>query len=251
MVRTTLALAAIVAASPLFEAKADLPRLGIFRKKKDEAPAGEKEQAAKVKTLLDTLKNDLDEKKRLAAVEDLSGYDTRTHVDVLPGLLASLKADPSAAVRSAAAEAIGGLKPVVQTAGVALEQTNSSDPSDAVRKAAQAALWQYHLNGYRSAGAAPSQPQTAEPPLAKGKPKVAVAPPVPTPVKPPVKPPVVATPVSLPKQQGGVYPQTAEPPLAKPKVVAEAVQPPQPSLSVPALPVIPPPPPAPLVPPPK
>jgi hypothetical protein len=236
MTRILLSLAAFVLASPLFEARADFPRLGIFRKKKEDAPANEKDAAAKLKTLLETLKSDTDEKKRLAALEELGAFDPRAHADLIPTLTTALKSDPSPAVRASVAETIGGLKPTVQTAGVALEQVNANDPSEAVRKAAQSALWQYHLNGYRSAGANPVQPQTAEPPLAKGKPKA--APPVQAPT--PVRPTVVATPVSTPKVgAGNVYPQTAEPPLAKPKVAPEAVQPPVPSLAVPALPVVP------------
>lgn len=234
MFRIALSLAATFALAPLFETRADFPRLGIFRKKKED-PANDRDQGSKVKTLVETLKNDPDEKKRLAAVEELGTHDPRTHTELLPALIASLGSDPSASVRAATAGAIGGLKPVIQNAGVALEQANGSDPSENVRKAAQSALWQYHLNGYRSAGANPALPQTAEPPLAKGKAKLATASPIPT----PVRSPIVATPVSQPKPVNGVYPQTAEPPLAKPKVVPETVQPPIPSLNVPTLPVVP------------
>ena len=220
-----------ILAAPIAEVRAELPRLGIFRsKKKDDAPASEKDKAVKVKGLLEALRTEPDEKKRLAAIEEISGYDPRTHVDVLPALVASVKQDPSAGVRATAAEAIGELKPVNQTAGVALEQTSTNDPSESVRKAAQQALWQYHLNGYRSQGSNPSLPQTSEPPLAK--PKAVVV---------PISKPVVATPVSQPKPvaKGGVYQQTTEPPLAKPRVAPDAVSPPVPSLSVPALPPVP------------
>jgi hypothetical protein len=248
MVRILLSLTVLLAASA-FEARADLPRLGIFRKKKEDAPSTEKDPAARVKQLLDTLKADPDEKKRLEAVAELSEYDPRTHLDMMPALLASLKADPSASVRAVTAEAIGELKPVTQNAGVALEQTLTNDPSESVRKSAQAALWQYHLNGYRSAGASPAQPQTAEPPLAKPKPKPLVATPIATPVK---QPAVAATtmansktvPTPMPVAKGGVYQQTVEPPLARvksesPSLVPDAVRPPVPSLTVPPLPVVP------------
>ncbi len=225
MVRTGIAL--MILASPLSEVQADFPRLGIFRSRKKDEATSEKEKTARVKGLLESLRSEPDEKKRLAAVEELSDYDPRTHVEVLPALIASVKQDPAAGVRALAAEAIGEMKPVNQTAGVALEQTLTNDPSESVRKSAQQALWQYHLNGYRSQGANPSLPQTAEPPLAqavKSAPKA-----------------VVATPVSQtrPVPRGGVYQQTVEPPIAKPRVAPETVSPPTPSMSVPALPPVP------------
>jgi hypothetical protein len=236
MVRIGISLAMLVAFAPLFETRGEFPRFGIFRKKKDDPPAAEKDKAVKAKQLVEKLKSDPDEKKRLAAVEELVDYDPRTHLDVLPTLVNSLKQDPSPAVRAAAAEVIGEMKPVQQNAGVALEQTNANDPSESVRKAAQQALWQYHLNGYRSAGANATLPQTAEPPLAKPKAKSPIVP-IASPVKQSTTP---ATPVSNTKPQaevkGGIYPQTAEPPLAKPK---PTVQPPTPSLAVPPLPVVP------------
>ena len=229
MIRTALALVSVLAVAPAFEVNADLPRLGIFRKKKDDTATPEKDKAARAKQLIESLKNDSDEKKRMAAVDELADYDTRTHVDVLPAIVASLKSDPSSSVRAAAASAIGATKPAVQTAGVALEQTLANDPSEAVRQASQQALWQYHLNGYRSAGVNPSSPQTAEPPLAKPKPLVAS-----TPSKPVTAMTVSQTkPAPLP---GGVYQQTAEPPLAKPRT---EIQPPTPDLVVPPLPVVP------------
>jgi len=228
MVRSAIAL--LIAAAPFAEARADLPRLGIFRKKKDDAPAAEKDKAVKVKSLIEALKSEPDEKKRQTAVEELSEFDPRTHIEVVPALVVSVKQDPSAGVRALAAEAIGEMKPVTQTAGVALEQTLQGDPSEAVRKAAEKALWQYHLNGYRSAGVNPSLPQSAEPPLAK--PRV-----IAQPISSPVKAPATTTSAAKPMAEGGVYQQTIEPPLAKPKV--ETVQPPTPSLAVPPLPAAP------------
>ena len=239
MVRIGISLVTLFAISPILETRADFPRLGIFRKKKDDPPAAEKDKSAKAKQIIETLKSDPDEKKRLAAVGELSEYDPRTHIDVLPTLVNSLNQDPSPAVRAAAAEVIGEMRPVQQNAGVALEQTNANDPSESVRKAAQQALWHYHLNGYRSAGANPTQPQTAEPPLARPKLKIPTAPtlPIATPVKQPTTPATTTSNIKpLPLARGDVYPQTIEPPLAKPKPV---VQPPVPKLTVPPLPIVP------------
>ncbi|CAN5541021.1 hypothetical protein BH11PLA2_BH11PLA2_28000 [soil metagenome] len=248
MLRTAAALAALIAVSQLAEAggAGDLiPRMGIFRKKKEDPPANDKDKATKVKSLIEILKSDTDAKKRLDAAEDLREYDPRTHVDVIPALTAALKQDPSPEVRAEAAVSLGTLKTVTQPAGVALEQTNANDPSETVRKAAQAALWQYHLNGYRSAGANPAQPQTAEPPLAKPREATAKtinAAPIATPLKANT---TNATSTSTQKPKGGVYQQTIEPPMAKLKseakveVVPEVVVPPLPSLNVPPLPTVP------------
>jgi hypothetical protein len=244
---TTAALAVTVLLAPVATARADFPRLGIFRKKQKDDPPQQR-----AKQLVETLKSDPDEKKRKTAAEELRDQDPRNNSDIMPTLIAALQKDPSPEVRAEAAETIGKLKPVVQPAGVALEQTLLTDPSDGVRKAAQKALWDYHLNGYRSAGANPAYPQTAEPPLAK--PKTVVAPP------PVVLPgerrgsPPPAVPITSGIGKGAVYPQTAEPPLAKPKArPIETLTPPTPTLTVPPIPQpdgkpfvpsIPPPPPA-------
>jgi hypothetical protein len=226
---TTAALAVAVFLAPVTAARADFPRLGIFRKKqKDEQPQ------QKAKQLVETLKSDPDEKKRKSAAEDLREQDPRNNSDIMPTLISALQKDPSPEVRAEAAETIGKLKPVAQTAGVALEQTLITDPSEAVRKSAQKALWDYHLNGYRSAGANPAYPQTAEPPLAK--PRTAVAPP---PVVLPAKPAVASGPVPITTGigKGAIYPQTAEPPLARPKSrPVETLTPPTPTLTVPPIP---------------
>jgi hypothetical protein len=213
--------------------RADFPRLGIFRKKTKEEPP------QRVKQLLDTLRADADEKKRAAAAAELKEHDPRTHAEIIPALITAIQRDPSATVRSVAAETIGRLKPVSQQAGVALEQTLASDPVEEVRKAAQKALWDYHLNGYRSVGANPSHPQTAEPPLAKPRPMAnapIITPTSPTPSS--VAQPTQARPITTGIGKGAVYPQTIEPPLAKPKTrpIEQQITPPTPSLSVPPLP---------------
>ncbi|MBX9585383.1 MAG: HEAT repeat domain-containing protein, partial [Gemmataceae bacterium] len=128
--------------------------------------------AAQVKRLADGLRADGDEKRRRAAVAELREADPRVLPDVIPALVGVLQRDPSAAVRADAAEAIGSFKTAFPVAGAALEAAAEADPSAAVRDAAQQALWEYHLNGYRSLkGADGIAGQTAEPPLAKRPPK--------------------------------------------------------------------------------
>ncbi len=237
-------LAAVVAATPISSASAiDFPRLGIFRKK----PAKPDEEAPRAKQLVETVRSDPDEKKRLAAVEELQETDPRTNADVIPTLVTALQRDPSATVRALAAQSIGKLKPITLAAGAALEQTFTADPAAEVRKSAQEALWEYHLNGYRSAGANAGMPQSDEPPLAKSKdakqtvptgplmPTVSKNPKIPaisTASKVSVNPesvevpptlraiPPIARPVSSGIGKGAIYGQTVEPPLAKTKQIA-------------------------------
>jgi len=121
---------------------------------------------SRVRFLAELLRTEPDEKKRKAAVNELAEADPRAHPEVMPALVAALKKD-AAAVRAAAAEVIGKFKTTFPLAGAALESIAESDPDPTVRSAAKQALWDYHLNGYRSpkvgeAGVG----QTSEPPLA-------------------------------------------------------------------------------------
>ncbi|HVK15910.1 MAG TPA: HEAT repeat domain-containing protein, partial [Fimbriiglobus sp.] len=119
--------------------------LGLFKKRQKAS-----EPASHGKQLIGTLRSDPDEKKRLQAAEQMRGLDPRTDGDVIPALIGSLQRDPSPAVRAGAAESIGKLKPIYQPAGIAMETALASDPDPKVRDAVKSALWQYHLNGYRT-----------------------------------------------------------------------------------------------------
>lgn len=176
--------------------------LGLFKKKPKVEPP------TRVKQLIATLQSDQDEKARLTAAEELRSFDPRTNPEMLPALTGSLQRDPSAAVRSEAAETLGRLKPVDQATGLILETVQEADPAATVREAAKAALWQYHLNGYRSATTvADGRPQTAEPPLAARK-QVAVA---------PKSFEVGFRPITNGVGKAATYQPTGEPPLAKSK----------------------------------
>lgn len=146
----------------------------------------------KTRILVETLKSDPDEKKRKAAADELGGADPRVSPDVAPALVDALRKDKSSAVRVEAAEALRHLGEVFSQAGVALEAAVESDPAPLVRLAAKRTLWEYHLNGYRTAkGADGSAGQTIEPPIASpaGPRPVAAfipAPPVVMPKVPPV-----------------------------------------------------------------
>jgi len=197
-------LTATLLTSTAFAGPPEFPRIrSLFERKKKDEPA-----PAKAKQLTDTLRTDPDERKRKAAAEELAEYDPRGNPEIMTGLIASLRQDPVAAVRVAAADTIGKLKPVYAQAGVALEEAVQADPSDGVRKAAQGALFQYHLNGYKATGSLATQ--SAEPPLAKTKPKTQTTVTV---ARLPLPAPVTVT-----VGRGSNAPaQTVEPPLAKSK----------------------------------
>jgi hypothetical protein len=171
--RLTLALLAALALAPPADG-------GVFNRKA-------RVDAARARQLAEAVRSDPDERKRKAAAAELAEFDPRAHAEVVPALTAALQRDRSAAVRAKAAEAIGQFKVVFVPAGVALETAAELDPSPAVRDAARQALWEYHLNGYRSTrGADGIAGQTSEPPLAR--PAItrvqAVVPPPPTAKRP-------------------------------------------------------------------
>lgn len=202
------------------------------------APAGtaggflphKKTDAAKVKQLTDVLRSDASEKRRKAAAVELREYDPRTHPELLAALVAAVQRDPSPAVRAEAAESIGQSRLVNPVAGLALESAATADPAASVRDAAQQALWEYHLSGYRSArGADGIVGQTAEPPVAR-RPAPRVAAVVPaastTPAIAPPPTPVYTSPVwvpsVLPGHTAGASPVSALPAVPPPDLPAAA-----------------------------
>lgn len=161
-----------------------------------------KADPARVRSLVEVLRTDPDERKRKAALAELAEVDARASPDAVPAIVLALQNDRAEAVRAAAAAAIGRFNAVFPVAGVALETAAEADPSPAVRGAARQALWEYHLSGYRSArGADGIAGQTAEPPRAKPVARVPVTSEPPTALVPvtalkPVTPP--PPPASLP-----------------------------------------------------
>jgi hypothetical protein len=207
--------------------------LGLFKRKSKPEPV------SRVKSLVAVLRTDPDARHRQSAATALRDFDPRTNPDVIPALIGSLQRDPSSAVRSEVAESIGKLKPVYQPAGIAMETALQSDPDAKVREAIKSALWQYHLNGYRTPPVgSPIAAQTAEPPLAalRAMPTNSVAP-------PPRHVPLVSgeptfRPITNTIGKGVFYQPTAEPPLAQPKTpvappTTNILPPPLPAKSVP------------------
>lgn len=152
---------AAAAAGLILLALASPADAGIFNRKA-------RLDAARVKGLVDVLRADPDERKRKAAAAELRDADPRTHADVIPALVGSLQRDPSPGVRAESADSLRQYKVVFPVAGFALEAASEGDADVLVRDAAKQALWEYHLNGYRSAkGTDGFAGQTAEPPLAR------------------------------------------------------------------------------------
>lgn len=213
--------------------------LGLFkRKSQPSAPSTSKSDSSlKIKQLVATLQSDPDTDRRKVAAETLRTLDPRNNADVIPTLVSTLQNDPNAGVRAIAAESLGEIKSIYPTAGAALESSEKSDPDANVRAMAKSALWQYHLNGYKTSPSASVANQTGEPPLAVRKPAG-----VPL---PPTKPqPVVSEssfrPITQGMGKGANLQPTAEPPLAKPKaasVTVPEIKPPMPMIVAPPIPV--------------
>ena len=195
--RRTLALIAV-----LLAALPSASLAGPFKKPKPDA--------TRVRTLLETLKSDPDEKKRKTAAGELGGADARQFPEVATALTTALQRDASAAVRAESAQSLGQLDQVFPLAGMALEAAAAGDASPVVRLAAKHALWEYHLNGYRTPKGADGVVQTIEPPIAPPagpRPVVAL---IPAPPPPPA--PLIP---ALPSAPTAVLPPVA-PPVAQP-----------------------------------
>ena len=233
--------------------------LGLFKRRQAKADVPQ----SRAKQLVEILRTDPDEDKRIAAATELKGLDPRNNPEIIPGLMASLQKDPSPAVRIEAVKALGDLKPVSEPAGLAMEAARASDPDAKVVEAIRKSLFQYHLNGYRtpesgspfatetdtpgskrpavkptlgfqpiknSIGKALPTLLTAEPPLAPPKPKFPAVPPAPT-----VAPAPTLAPQDLPKGAPQPMP-TTRPVEALPVSRVKAV-PTVPTVPVPTPPV--------------
>jgi hypothetical protein len=198
----------------------------IFKKSPKPTPA------ERVPELLNVVKGDGDESKRVAAAEELRQYDPGQFTEIVPTLVGVLSNDKRPAVRAEAAQTLGKLRPVSPQAGQSLEQALSKDPSMRVRLQARRALLDYHWHGYRPTKQEetpqpiqprkPAQPQTGEPPLAPSAPTLAPAVPSPSPTAPP--------PATV---------ETTEPPILVPAPAAPAPSPASPALPTPVAPAVP------------
>jgi hypothetical protein len=144
---------------------------GFFGKKSKPNPK------ERVPELIAAIKTDGDENKRAAAAEELRQYDPAQNPEIVPVLIDVLINDKKPSVRAEAASTLGKMRPVSQSAGLALEQALAKDASMRVRLQARTSLLQYHWAGYRSVKKDEPLVGTKEPPLAdppeKTKPRLA------------------------------------------------------------------------------
>lgn len=240
MKRFAAILTAALAATSAQPASAFDLGLGLFKRKPQaNAPNTSKSDSSlKIKQLVATLQSDPDTDRRKLAAETLRTLDPRNNADVIPTLVSCLQNDPHAGVRAIAAESLGAIKSIYPTAGAALESSEKSDPDANVRTMAKAALWQYHLNGYKTptSTAASLPSQTGEPPLAVRRPVAPTA--IPTQPQPSAAD-ISFRPITQGMGKGAVYQPTSEPPLAKPKAppaTVPDVKPPTPVIAAPPIP---------------
>lgn len=205
--------------------------LGLLRRRQQAKP----DPATRARQLIAAVQSDPDEDKRKAAAEELRGLDPRTYPDIVPALVGAVQRDPSVAVRTQAVESLGRLKPVNQSAGLALEAALVSDPDAKVQTAIRSALWQYHLNGYRTVAGTPVTSQSAEPPLAGPRPATTTS--ARSTVTDGSAGPVQFRPIAMGPGKGSAYVPTPEPPLARPRpaLIPTAPQP-MPTTPAPATP---------------
>lgn len=173
----------------------------------------------RVPELIAIVKTDGDENKRAHAAEELRQYDPSAFPEIVPVLIDVLMNDKKPSVRAEAAQSLGKLRPVSQSAGLALEQAVAKDTSMTVRLQARSALLGYRWAGYRSIKKEePILPTAKEPPLAEAaeKPRTKLIirrtsqPRIVAPIEAPPKentPPVITTiPGARPLPQGPVDP---------------------------------------------
>jgi hypothetical protein len=162
--------------------------------------------ADRVPELIGIVQTEKDEHKRASAAEELRQYDGNAYPEIILVLADVLITDASSSVRAEAADSLARVRPVSQSAGLALEQALAKDSSMKVRMQARYALLQYHWAGFHSTSKESPLIQTKEPPVAKeGKPVIQM----------PLKP----------QQTGTKFGETPPPPLAPPPVAPPAESP--------------------------
>ncbi|MFO0878276.1 MAG: HEAT repeat domain-containing protein [Gemmataceae bacterium] len=205
---------------------------GIFGRKKDKI-----DPKSRVPELIITLKSDGDADKRARAAEELRNFDASAHPEIIPALIDALLNDKKPTVRAEAAQSLGKIRPVSQTAGDALEQAHANDSSMRVRLQARSSLLSYHWAGYRTTKKGDTPPLNAN---AKEPPVVNTTNPPPASAnnsnnkssQPTVLPTLRPTPTSnssrtnrVPQALTPATPSTKEPPLAPPTSTPPVAEP--------------------------
>jgi len=121
-----------------------------------------------VPELIVTARTDTDERKRVAAIEQLREHDAKAYPDIVPSLIEVMLRDPKYNVRMEAMYSLVKIRPMTQQVSQALQQTAAHDENWRVRMQTKT---QVFLNGYNggtgnaNAYAPANAPTTNEPPL--------------------------------------------------------------------------------------
>lgn len=123
-----------------------------------------------VPELIVVVRTDTDERKRLAAIEQLRESDVKAFPDIVPNLIEVMLHDPRYTVRMEAMHSLVKIRPMTQQVGQALQQTAAHDENWRVRMQTRTQIF---VNGYHGGSGngqyvAPTVPTTNEPPLAAG-----------------------------------------------------------------------------------
>lgn len=177
----------------------------------------------RVPELILTLKTDLDERKRLQAVEELRDYDASTFTEIAPVLADVLRNDPKMSVRLEALNNLARIRPVHPLAVPAIEKAAHDDESWRVRWQAKTSLPKLQLTGLMTKKGDPGSKKSTgnEPPLDNIPlpPNTIVVEPFPMPAGPTIAPapmspsPGSSIPRPLPRS---VNPASTTPPPANP-----------------------------------
>lgn len=179
--------------------------------------------AQRVPELIMIAKTDVDERKRIHAVEELRDYDPMMFTEIVPALADVLQNDKKPGVRMEAITSLAKIRPVNAEAGQALERASAYDDTFRVRLHAKAALTKYHLAGYSARTTEPlpaSRRATFDTPTAEPA--------------PPANPAVATTGGTNQPRPFPIVPASAPP--AQPMPTRPSVEPPPPLPMIPSVP---------------
>jgi hypothetical protein len=174
--------------------------------------------AQRVPELINTIRTAHEERKRVAAIEELYQYDAAAFPQIVPLLTDLLKNDPSSSVRAEAAHSLGRLRPASPAASEALDAA-IHDSALRVRWQARSALLFYPTTAAPPTATAKKGPPPLPAPVVVDSPRTAPANPVllPVPSPAPTIAPVRAPDIARPLPRGpSATPPSSEPPIAVP-----------------------------------
>jgi len=165
--------------------------------------------AERVPELINQVRTSTDERRRLAAVEELRQYDGAAFPEIVSVLADVLRSDAATAVRAEAAHSLGRLRPASPEAMHALDAA-IKDSAKRVRFQARAALLFYPASAARAAARAKAPPAPVQGPV------VTTAPSPTVPASPQLRP----VPSAAPIVQSQPLPADPQPVLVTPAAVA-------------------------------